>query len=61
MVWTVRAHAGSSPPFLGRERAAVDVDVERGDFVRCPRETMDFMIILLKRPRSDMGVLASLP
>ena len=31
VVWTVRAHAANSPPFLGRERAAVDVDVERGD------------------------------
>ena len=31
VVWTVRAHAANSPPFLGRERAAVDVDVETGD------------------------------
>ena len=49
--------AGSSPPFLGRERAAVDVDV--GPERRSPRyhETCFLMRerwVLLKIPRGDI-------
>ena len=47
--------AGSTPPFLGRERAAVDVDVG-------PERRVELMMmfmrerrwVLLKRPRCDI-------
>ena len=52
--------AGSSPPFLGRERAAVDVDV--GPERRSPRyhETclaLERRWVLLKIPRCDIDGL----
>ena len=54
--------AGSTPPFLGRERAAVDVDV--GPERRSPRYHETYLAlesikrerrwVLLKRPRGDI-------
>ena len=58
--------AGSSPPFLGRERAAVDVDVgperrrpryQKRERIRVTREKVvlrERRLVLLKIPRCDI-------